>query len=40
MRAAILWLAFAGLGAEYAVSGAYLDNPASLGVSRRLGWRG
>jgi RimJ/RimL family protein N-acetyltransferase len=39
MRAAILWLAFAGLGAEYAVSEAYLDNPASLGVSRRLGYR-
>jgi RimJ/RimL family protein N-acetyltransferase len=39
MRAAVLWLAFAGLGAEYAVSGAYVDNPASLGVSRRLGYR-
>jgi RimJ/RimL family protein N-acetyltransferase len=39
MRAAVLWLAFAGLGAQYAVSGAYLDNPASLGVSRRLGYR-
>jgi RimJ/RimL family protein N-acetyltransferase len=39
MRAAVLWLAFAGLGAEYATSGAFLDNPASLAVSRRLGYR-
>lgn len=39
MRAAILHLAFAGLGAEHAVSGAYEDNTASLGVSRKLGYR-
>lgn len=31
MRAAILHLAFAGLGAEHAVSSAFADNPASLG---------
>jgi RimJ/RimL family protein N-acetyltransferase len=39
MRAAVLHLAFAGLGAESATSAAYLDNPASLGVSRKLGYR-
>lgn len=39
MRAAVLHLAFAGLGARYAVSSAYLDNPASLAVSRKLGYR-
>ncbi|MEV0378792.1 GNAT family protein [Nonomuraea sp. NPDC050643] len=39
MRAAVLHLAFAGLGALTAVSGAFLDNPASLGVSRKLGYR-
>ena len=39
MRAAVLHLAFAGLGARYAVSGAYVDNAASLGVSRKLGYR-
>ncbi len=39
MRAAILHLAFAGLGAEYAVSSAAEYNAASLGVSRRLGYR-
>lgn len=39
MRAAVLHLAFAGLGAQYAVSGAYADNAASLGVSRKLGYR-
>ncbi|WP_327269454.1 GNAT family N-acetyltransferase [Streptomyces sp. NBC_01218] len=38
MRAAVLHLAFAGLGAAYAVSAALTDNPASLGVSRRLGY--
>ena len=36
MRAAILHLAFAGLGAERAVSAAFDDNPASLAVSRAL----
>lgn len=39
MRAAVLHLAFAGLGARYAVSGAYTDNAASLAVSRKLGYR-
>lgn len=39
MRAAVLHLAFAGLGTEHAVSAAAEDNPASLGVSRRLGYR-
>lgn len=38
MRAAVLHLAFAGLGAETATSAAFTDNPASLGVSRRLGY--
>jgi RimJ/RimL family protein N-acetyltransferase len=39
MRAAVLHLAFEGLGAEYAVSSAFEDNAASLGVSRKLGYR-
>ncbi|MFC1407957.1 GNAT family N-acetyltransferase [Streptacidiphilus sp. N1-12] len=39
MRAAVLHLAFAGLGAEQARSGAFSDNPASLAVSRGLGYR-
>ena len=38
MRAAVLHLAFAGLGAVQARSGAFVDNPASLGVSRKLGY--
>jgi RimJ/RimL family protein N-acetyltransferase len=38
MRAAVLHLAFAGLGAQYAVSSANSDNAASLGVSRKLGY--
>ena len=38
MRAAVLHLAFAGLGAERARSGAFTDNAASLGVSRKLGY--
>jgi RimJ/RimL family protein N-acetyltransferase len=38
MRSAILALAFDGLGAEVAVSGAFLDNPSSSGVSRALGY--
>ena len=38
MRAAILYLAFAGLGAERATSGVFEDNPASLAVSRALGY--
>ncbi|MGW2028315.1 GNAT family N-acetyltransferase [Streptomyces decoyicus] len=39
MRAAVLHLAFAGLGAQHAVSGAYEDNTASLEVSRKFGYR-
>jgi RimJ/RimL family protein N-acetyltransferase len=39
MRAAVLHLAFEGLGARWAVSAAFEDNPASLGVSRKLGYR-
>ena len=38
MRAAVLHLAFAGLGALYATSGAFTDNFASQGVSRKLGY--
>src|SRR5271165_420464 len=38
MRAAVLHLAFAGLGACYATSGAFTDNVASQGVSRKLGY--
>ena len=38
MRAAILHLAFAGLGAEYAMTSAYHDNHSSLGVTRALGY--
>ena len=35
---AVLQLAFAGLGAHFAVSSAWHDNHASLGVSRSLGY--
>jgi RimJ/RimL family protein N-acetyltransferase len=38
MRAAVLSLAFEGLGAEFASSSAFRDNAASLGVSRKLGY--
>jgi RimJ/RimL family protein N-acetyltransferase/predicted GNAT family acetyltransferase len=38
MRSAVLELAFTGLGAEVANSGAIEGNPASLGVSRKLGY--
>ncbi|HEY3775184.1 MAG TPA: GNAT family protein [Solirubrobacteraceae bacterium] len=38
MRTAILELAFAGLGAVAAVSGAFVDNPASARVSQKLGY--
>jgi len=38
MRAAVLHLAFAGLGALRADTGAYDDNHASLGVTRKLGY--
>jgi RimJ/RimL family protein N-acetyltransferase len=40
MRAAVLALAFDGLDAQYATSEAFSDNPASLGVSRKLGYAG
>lgn len=39
MRRAVLHLAFAGLGARSARSGAFHDNGASLRVSERLGYR-
>ncbi|HEY1322562.1 MAG TPA: GNAT family N-acetyltransferase [Streptosporangiaceae bacterium] len=39
MRAAVLHLAFAGLGAEHAVSAAFQDNPSSRRVSHKLGYR-
>jgi RimJ/RimL family protein N-acetyltransferase len=39
MRAAILTLAFEGLGAEVAHSGGFIDNETSLRVSRSLGYR-
>jgi RimJ/RimL family protein N-acetyltransferase len=38
MRAAVLHLAFAGLGAQYATSGAFTDNVSSQAVSRKLGY--
>jgi RimJ/RimL family protein N-acetyltransferase len=38
MRAAVLLLAFDHLGATTARSGAYVDNPASLRVSEKLGY--
>jgi RimJ/RimL family protein N-acetyltransferase len=38
MRAAILTLAFDGLGAEVARSGGFADNEVSLKVSRALGY--
>jgi len=39
MRAAVLQLAFQGLGAQQAVSAAFEGNPASLRVSSKLGYR-
>lgn len=39
MRRAALHLAFAGFDAARALTGAYEDNPASLGVTRALGYR-
>ncbi|MEW1954114.1 GNAT family protein [Terrabacter sp. NPDC080008] len=39
MRAAVLALAFGPLGARAAISSAVVDNAASLGVSRALGYR-
>ena len=38
MRRAVLALAFGPLGAEYAITSAWHDNAASLGVSRSLGY--
>jgi RimJ/RimL family protein N-acetyltransferase len=38
MRRAVLALAFGPLGAEYAITSAWHDNHASLGVSRSLGY--
>jgi RimJ/RimL family protein N-acetyltransferase len=38
MRAAVLHFAFAGLGAEEAMSGSFVDNPASAAVSRHNGY--
>jgi RimJ/RimL family protein N-acetyltransferase len=38
MRAAVLHFAFAGLGAEEALSGSFADNPASAAVSRHHGY--
>ena len=38
MRAAVLHLAFVGLGAAYAETSAFADNPRSLGVTRSLGY--
>ena len=38
MRAAVLALAFEGLGAQYATTESHDDNPASAGVSRKLGY--
>lgn len=39
MRTAVLHLAFAGLGAERALTSAWHDNGPSLGVTRSLGYR-
>lgn len=39
MRAAVLHLAFDALGAEYAGTAAFHDNPSSIGVTRALGYR-
>lgn len=39
MRAAVLGFAFGPLGADAAVTSAWQDNAASLGVSRSLGYR-
>ena len=38
MRGAVLHLAFAGLGAEVALTEAFTDNLASIGVSRAVGY--
>ncbi|MFG1942081.1 GNAT family N-acetyltransferase [Nonomuraea sp. NPDC048826] len=38
MRGAVLHLAFAGLGAEYATTEAFEDNQASIAVTRKFGY--
>jgi RimJ/RimL family protein N-acetyltransferase len=38
MRAAVLTLAFGPLGARFAITSAWSDNHASLGVSRAIGY--
>ncbi|MDA0632839.1 GNAT family protein [Nonomuraea sp. MCN248] len=38
MRSAVLHLAFAGLGAAYATTGAFEDNHSSIAVTRKLGY--
>jgi RimJ/RimL family protein N-acetyltransferase len=38
MRTAVLTLAFGPLGAQFAITSAWSDNHASLGVSRALGY--
>lgn len=39
MRRAVLHFAFAGLGARHAVTSAFEDNHASLGVTKKLGYQ-
>ena len=39
MRETVVHLAFAGLGAEEALSGAFEDNAASLATSRAVGYQ-
>ena len=39
MRAAVLHLAFAELGAEYALSASFVDNASSIAVSRKVGYQ-
>ncbi|THV41722.1 GNAT family N-acetyltransferase [Glycomyces buryatensis] len=39
MRAAVLHFAFAGIGADWAISASFDGNEASQGVSRKLGYR-
>lgn len=39
MRVLVLHLLFEGFGAETAETAAFVDNPASLGVTRKLGYR-
>ncbi|HZU58171.1 MAG TPA: GNAT family protein [Actinocrinis sp.] len=39
MRSAVLHLAFAGLGAAYALSASFVDNASSAAISRKLGYQ-